>query len=490
MSAEIVASLALTDMGIKAESVWGVTPASPQLTVFPRNSTTLGEQFDGQVSEEIRSDRQVDDYIRTFERVSGQVQTYLRADVYNDQFEAVMGGSWAAGGNIFSTLQSVTASELTKTFTFGAGNLITAGIRVGDVVRFTNLADAENLKKFTVSGLTALTMTVLEPVADIVTADSAFTFQRLGSAIDMGNIMRSFSIERAWPDVNKYILFKGCLFTGYQVRSQAVGPMSVTFDILGQQAIEPSYYSIDSGAGVTKGHTEFTNIAASNSASKFTVGASTWAAEGFAVGDNLIFSNLLASGNNNRPFRIWGLNGTDAFVTPAPDTMLTDTAFSVVRYGLPDYTAAGTAKPMISAGGVLYADYGATRVGVITGLDFGINNNIRGSEGIGSNNIQSVSWGKSATISGTLTALFDSPEMYLRFKRKQDSSLIFRAFDRNGTDFIQWVMPRIVYTGATIGDAGDTGLPITLPFTALKPTTTQIAAGSPSSAVRMQRYTA
>lgn len=86
-------------------------------------------------------------------------------------------------------------------------------------------------------------------------------------------------------------------------------------------------------ATFNKSNTEFTNVAATNSTSKFTVGGSTWAAQGFRVGDVITFASLSEATNNSKNFLIYNLSTVDAFVTPAPTDMGADTSFTVTRVG-------------------------------------------------------------------------------------------------------------------------------------------------------------
>lgn len=84
---------------------------------------------------------------------------------------------------------------------------------------------------------------------------------------------------------------------------------------------------------ITKSTTDFTSMAATNGSSKFTVGSSTWAAQGFRVGDIITFTGLSDSDNNSKNFQITALSTVDATVTPAPDTMTADTSFTVSTVG-------------------------------------------------------------------------------------------------------------------------------------------------------------
>jgi hypothetical protein len=87
-------------------------------------------------------------------------------------------------------------------------------------------------------------------------------------------------------------------------------------------------------AGISRSNTEFTSMAADNTLSTFTVGGSTWAAQGFRVGDIIRPSNLSATANNDKNFQIVSLAGAVATVYPEPATMGADTSFTVVRPGL------------------------------------------------------------------------------------------------------------------------------------------------------------
>lgn len=93
-------------------------------------------------------------------------------------------------------------------------------------------------------------------------------------------------------------------------------------------------------AGVSKSNTDFTSVAADNATSKFTVGASTWVAQGFEVGDVIRFATLSDAGNNAKNFRITALAGVDATVYPAPNTMAADTSFTVTVQGKKLWTPA------------------------------------------------------------------------------------------------------------------------------------------------------
>jgi hypothetical protein len=85
-------------------------------------------------------------------------------------------------------------------------------------------------------------------------------------------------------------------------------------------------------SAISKSESDFTSLTADNATAKLTVGASTWAAQGFRVGDVIRPANLSVAANN-RNFIITALSGTEATVDPAPTDMTADTAFTVATVG-------------------------------------------------------------------------------------------------------------------------------------------------------------
>lgn len=124
-----------------------------------------------------------------------------------------------------------------------------------------------------------------------------------------------------------------------QVSDMRHGTQRVTGEITGELSAATYFPLYEAAFRATKvatfarSNTEFTSMAADVTTSKFTAGISTWAAQGFRVGDVIRFTGLSDTDNNAKNFLIYSLVGVDAFVTPAPDTMGADTAFTVDRIG-------------------------------------------------------------------------------------------------------------------------------------------------------------
>lgn len=78
------------------ESVFGTTPAIPELSELRTTGNTIGLKKETLESEEIRSDRQITDVRHGNNSVDGDINVELSHGGFDDLLEAVLGGTWAA----------------------------------------------------------------------------------------------------------------------------------------------------------------------------------------------------------------------------------------------------------------------------------------------------------------------------------------------------------------------------------------------------------
>ena len=102
----------------------------------------------------MRADRQIGDFRHGVKRVTGSINGELSLGTHRDFVEAVLRGTGtAAVAKSQAELTSVAADNATSKFTFGGGDPVTEGYRVGMVIRFTNLSEAlNNSKNFLITG--------------------------------------------------------------------------------------------------------------------------------------------------------------------------------------------------------------------------------------------------------------------------------------------------------------------------------------------------
>jgi len=122
--------------------------------------------------------------------------------------------------------------------------------------------------------------------------------------------------------------------------------------------------------------------------------------------------------------------------------------------------------------GVLFE--GTSIIAVVTSFDYQLNNQHTLQPVFGSKFSPDVYQGV-AVLSGNLSAMVESEVLYNKFFNETESSIWLKANDLNGTDFINWVFPRVKYNGSNM-DPQQTGPVIqNMPIKALEHSVTKTA---------------
>lgn len=195
------------------ETVWGVIPvdlvspeANPNLEEFRFTNDSLTQTTESAVSEEIRSDRQVSDIIRTAVSASGEVGIELSFASH----DALLAGALYDNFTTEVNEAAVTASFTTTspgpgTFTLAASPLPSPNwllnLVVGQVLRIGGSANSPTNDGFyKIASIDAANGTIIfttSPASDEV----AGTFQVRGSFIRNSVTRKSFTIEKWFSDV-------------------------------------------------------------------------------------------------------------------------------------------------------------------------------------------------------------------------------------------------------------------------------------------------
>jgi hypothetical protein len=150
------------------------------------------------------------------------------------------------------------------------------------------------------------------------------------------------------------------------------------------------------------------------------------------------------------------------------------------------YTAAPQTTPFAAVNGELYE--GGEVLGFVTAAEVTLNNNMASPQVVGSNYTPDILYGRYSDVTGSITVLFTSEEMHAKFANETESTLILRLQNQNSlnssADFINITFPRIKYTGGDVDDSPDTGVTVTMPFTALKPLTADTSKGTSSIVIQ------
>lgn len=224
-----------------SEPVLSVDPAATGGQILRRVSSTLSLSKDTYQSNEIRSDRQIADYRHGTKRVQGNISGELSPLTYADLLQAASRGTWAAAVTASqSDFTSVTADNSTSKFSFSAGNPVTKGFRVGMIIRFASLSDADNdAKNFVIIGFggTQNREVTVYPAPDTMTADSGFTVASIGKSLivpSSGFVSRKFLFEIWNQDVDVARLFSECRIGGFNMQLPPTGMSTIDFDVMGR----------------------------------------------------------------------------------------------------------------------------------------------------------------------------------------------------------------------------------------------------------------
>lgn len=176
-------------------------------------------------------------------RTSGSYPGELSLTSQQPIIEAVMQGTYTTGSAITQTnMSSATLSATGSVITFSAGSLITAGVRVGDIVVFTNALNAADINKpLRVVGLTATAMTVHRVLTTVAGPVSTYSFSVKGKKLIMpaaGSLVkRYFTLEERELGLSGSKLFTDVVWSQMELGFQSGSMFTATPSWVGTGAM-------------------------------------------------------------------------------------------------------------------------------------------------------------------------------------------------------------------------------------------------------------
>ena len=372
--------------------------------ILRRTTCTLDLAKDTYQSAEVRGDRQVGDFRHGIKRVQGSISGELSCGTYFDFIEAACRGTKASAIARSNTeLTSVAADSSTSKFTFGGGNPVTEGYRVGDIIRPTNLSEvANNSKNFLILGFGAANNreVTVYPAPTTMSADITFNVTTVGKTISVPSssfVSRKFGIEVYQSDLDSHRFFTECRVGGMNLQLPPTGMATVEFPMMGRDMETAS-------------------------------GASS-------------------------PF----------FTSPA---------------------AATTTLLLAAVNGLIRV--GGTTVGVVTGLNVNMTLSPEAPAVVGQNFVPEIFLGR-AQVSGQITAFLEDFTLLNYFKNETEVEVLayLTGSSADAAQAMSIHLPRVKFGDADIGLQGDAGVPITMPFQALKYETAVATAGIENTTIRI-----
>jgi len=230
-----VASSSQAQLRYIPETVWGVTPATGQARELRMTGESLNFQKTKDSSKEINPQRQVRSLATMDQQAQGAVNIEMSAYEYDPFLAALLRNDWVeygtAGVSAPVTGATTVALDL-ATFTADAaptGDDAFTNLKIGDYVRFEgDLTGAHQI----VEAPTATTLVFA--ASPLLPAGTGQTATIRSASLKIGNLEKSFTIEKFFTDVSQFFHFKGMQVSKMDLNFQPGSFMGGSFDFMGR----------------------------------------------------------------------------------------------------------------------------------------------------------------------------------------------------------------------------------------------------------------
>lgn len=191
-------------------------------------------------SEEIRTDYQLVDFRHGVRSVEGSISGELSAGTYADFLASALARNWTAATP--SALGSTTIASVTGKYTITrtTGSWLTDTVRVGNVIRLTGFATANNNANLLVIALTATVATVValnnvKLTAETVASGGTYTVAgKTTYAPTTGHTDDSYTFEEWYADIGQSEVTVGNKVNTVGIALPATGLTTVDLSFMGQ----------------------------------------------------------------------------------------------------------------------------------------------------------------------------------------------------------------------------------------------------------------
>ena len=225
----------------KKETSFGTLP-SPTTggQTLRRVSSTFNLTKETYQSEEIRTDYQLVDFRHGVRAVEGSISGELSAGTYADFLASALARNWTAATP--SALGSTTIASVggTYTITRTTGSWLTDTVRVGNVIRLTGFATANNNVNLLVIALTATVATVValnnvKLTPETVASGGTYKVQgKTTYAPTTGHTDDSYTFEEWYADIGQSEVTVGNKVNTVGIALPATGLTTVDLSFMGQ----------------------------------------------------------------------------------------------------------------------------------------------------------------------------------------------------------------------------------------------------------------
>lgn len=224
------------------EPVMASDPGSSGGQYLRHTNHSLNLAFDQYKSSEKRVDAQDPMGNAGSGVLSGSINGFLSPGTHADLFKGVMRNPWTAAVVLTeSDLTSIAMSASGSTVTFGGGDPVALGLKVGMQFAATSITGTNLSKRFTIlsfGGASNRTLTVYPaPLADLG-ADAAFTVTSFKIITNPSSGLTNYKYAFEWynPDVDFSRIATECRVGGFDLGAPVNGNVSLNFNVMGRNA--------------------------------------------------------------------------------------------------------------------------------------------------------------------------------------------------------------------------------------------------------------
>ena len=217
------------------ESVYGVTPSGPPTLKDLRfTGESLIQNTTTVLSNEIRSDRQNVDVIRTSIAAAGDINFEMSHGAYDDFLVAAL-LSAAFSAQITTGPLTTLSTTSPSTITRSSGSFSADGYLVGQWIRVSGFANAANNGHFKLATVGTTTMTVVQATLVTEGVGPAVTIKQ-GSQIVNGVTFKSFAIEKKYTDLaSEFAILNGMAIQTLAITVAADQIVTGSFGFIGKK---------------------------------------------------------------------------------------------------------------------------------------------------------------------------------------------------------------------------------------------------------------
>lgn len=247
----------LVALGYIEESTFGTTPTTPSLVALRKTSESLQKAVQTTTSQEIRSDRQVSDIIRTGINAEGEIGIELSYGEYDPLIEAGLfaDSTWSSPVSVCTIDTNVSAAASDNSFNHTSAWSSNPGQY--EWIKVSGFTTAGNNGFFKVLSVTG-TKIVVEggTLVDEAAGDEVTIVQ--GGSITNGTTFKHFTVEKdlvlSDNTTHRFQVFTGMTVDRLSVSVPTDGVVTGSIGFIGKD-MTPGTSTVDAGSGYTASQT-------------------------------------------------------------------------------------------------------------------------------------------------------------------------------------------------------------------------------------------